>query len=307
MNKTKQTEAPVSLPTDSADAEAAALAKPETLLPEFAPTPDYPRYRVEPGQRVDLSELDPDASEHFVDKASVKEEIKAQRDRIADLQARLYAERKRSLLIVLQATDTGGKDGTIKGVFRGVNPQGCDVHAFKQPGDEEIAQDFLWRYHRKTPPRGMITIFNRSHYEDVLVVRVKKLMPEDVWRERYRMINEWEHMLCLNNTTIIKFFLHISKDEQKRRLQDRLDNPTKQWKFSENDLKERALWDAYQLAFTDAISRCSTAYAPWYIVPANKKWYRNLVIARTIADTLEAMDPQYPPAQKGIRKLHIPD
>jgi PPK2 family polyphosphate:nucleotide phosphotransferase len=298
---------PHPLPQESADAEAAALAKPETLLSEFVPTPDYPRYRVEPGQRVDLSDRDPDASEHYMDKAGVKEEIKAQRDRIADLQARLYAERKRSLLIVLQATDTGGKDGTIKGVFRGINPQGCDVHAFKQPGDEEIAQDFMWRYHRKTPPRGMITIFNRSHYEDVLVVRVKKLMPEDVWRERYRMINEWEHMLCLNNTTIIKFFLHISKAEQKRRLQDRLDNPTKQWKFSETDLKERALWDAYQLAYEDAISRCSTAYAPWYIVPANKKWYRNLVIARTIADTLEAMNPQYPPAQKGIRKLHIPD
>jgi PPK2 family polyphosphate:nucleotide phosphotransferase len=262
---------------------------------------------VEPGQAADLSEHDPDTSEHFRTKEDVQEELKTQRKRIAALQARLYAERERSLLIVLQATDTGGKDGTIKGVFRGVNPQGCQVHAFKQPGDEDIAHDFLWRYHQKTPERGMITIFNRSHYEDVLVVRVKKLMPEDVWRERYRMINEWEHMLCLNNTTIIKFFLHISKDEQKRRLQARLDTPEKQWKFSDNDLKERKLWDAYQIAYQDAVTKCSTPYAPWYVVPSNKKWYRNLVIARTIADTLEAMNPQYPPAEKGLDKIVIRD
>jgi len=251
--------------------------------------------------------IDPDASEHYTSKESVREELKAQRDRIADLQARLYGEQKRSLLIVLQATDTGGKDGTIKGVFRGVNPQGCDVHAFKKPGDDDIAQDFLWRYHTKTPPRGMIAIFNRSHYEDVLVVRVRKLMPEEVWRERYRMINEWEHMLCLNDTTIIKFFLHISKDEQKRRLQSRLDDPQKHWKFSENDLKERRRWDDYQRAYEDAMSMCSTPYAPWYVVPANRKWYRNLVIARTIADTLEAMNPQFPPAPKGLGKVRIDD
>ena len=153
----------------------------------------------------------------------------------------------------------------------------------------------------------MIAIFNRSHYEDVLVVRVKKIMPEEVWRERYRMINEWEHMLTLNDTTIIKFYLHISKAEQKRRLQDRLNKPEKHWKFSSNDLEERKLWDEYQLAFQDAISKCSTPYAPWYIVPANKKWYRNLVIARTIADTLEAMDPQFPPPEGGLDKIKIPD
>lgn len=292
---------------ESTDERAVALAEPEKLVRDFAPTPDYPRYRVEPGHRMDLAERDPDASEHFHAKAEVKEEIKAQRDRIAELQARLYAERKRSLLIVLQATDSGGKDGTIKGVFRGVNPQGCLVHAYKQPGDEEIAHDFLWRYHQNTPRRGMISIFNRSHYEDVLVVRVKKLMPEEVWRERYRMINDWEHMLTLNNTTVLKFFLHISRDEQKRRLQARLNDPQKHWKFSSSDLKERAYWDAYQLAYQDAITKCSTPYAPWYIVPANKKWYRNLVIARTIADTLEAMDPQYPAPEKGLKKRAIPD
>jgi PPK2 family polyphosphate:nucleotide phosphotransferase len=181
------------------------------------------------------------------------------------------------------------------------------VHAFKQPGDEEADHDFLWRYHQYTPPSGMISIFNRSHYEDVLVVRVKNLVPEEVWRERYHIINEWEHSLCLSNTTILKFFLHISKDEQKRRLEARLQNPEKQWKFSSNDLKERLLWDKYQIAYQDAITKCTTAYAPWYIVPANKKWYRNLVIARTIADTLEAMNPQYPPAEKGLKKIRIPD
>ncbi len=292
---------------DSADEMAVALTHPEEIVKDYAPTPDYPHYRVEPGDKVDLSAMDPNASEHFTSKADVSEELKVQRDRIADLQARLFGEQRRSLLIVLQATDTGGKDGTIKHVFKGVNPQGCRVHAFKQPGDEEAEQDFLWRYHRYTPPRGMITIFNRSHYEDVLVVRVKNLVPEEVWQARYRIINEWEHSLCLSNTTIIKFYLNISKDEQKRRLESRLSDPTKQWKFSSNDLKERALWDKYQTAFQDAISKCSTAYAPWYVVPSNKKWYRNLVIARTIADTLEAMDPQFPPAEKGLKKIKIPD
>jgi PPK2 family polyphosphate:nucleotide phosphotransferase len=307
MNTRHEREGDTGDEANASEAAAAALAAPERVVADPAPTPDYPRYRVEPGSEVDLGAPDPDASEHFIDKAGVREALKAQRDRIADLQARLYGERRRGLLIVLQATDTGGKDGTIKGVFRGVNPQGCRVHAFKKPGDDEIAQDFLWRYHRHTPPRGMIAIFNRSHYEDVLVVRVRKLMPEEVWRERYRMINEWEHMLCLNDTAIVKFFLHISKGEQKRRLQARLDVPDKRWKFSESDLKERALWDEYQAAYEEAIARCATPYAPWYVVPSNKKWYRNLVIARTIADTLEAMDPRYLPAPKGLGKVKIPD
>lgn len=290
-----------------ADATAVELTHPERVVKDYAPSPDYPRYRVEPGNPFDLGAQDPGASEHFTTKEEVKEELKFQRDRIAGLQARLFAEQKRSLLIVLQATDTGGKDGTIKGVFKGVNPQGCRVHAFKQPGDEEADHDFLWRYHRHTPPRGMITIFNRSHYEDVLVVRVKSLQPEKVWRERYRIINEWEHALCLSNTTVLKFFLHISKGEQKRRLESRLKDPKKQWKFSPNDVKERLLWDDYQAAYQDAIANCSTAYAPWYVVPSNKKWYRNLVIARAIADTLEAMDPQFPPPAKGLKKVRIPD
>ncbi len=252
-------------------------------------------------------EIDPNDSEDYRSKKDVAEELKRQRERIAELQARLYAENEQSLLIVLQAMDTGGKDGTIKHVFRGVNPQGCQVWSFKTPSAEELAHDFLWRYHQKAPRRGMITIFNRSHYEDVLVVRVKDLVPANVWQHRYDMINEFEHMLMLNNTTVIKFFLYISKDEQKRRLQSRLDDPSKHWKFSSNDLKERAFWEDYMAAYEDMINKCSTAYAPWYVVPANKKWYRNLVIARTIADTLEVMNPRYPEAEQGLNQVTIPD
>ncbi|HEY9635074.1 MAG TPA: PPK2 family polyphosphate kinase [Coleofasciculaceae cyanobacterium] len=203
--------------------------------------------------------------------------------------------------------DTGGKDGTIKHVFGGLNPQGCQVWSFKKPSDEELNHDFLWRYHQRTPQRGAISIFNRSHYEDVLVVRVKQLVPESVWRERYHSINEFEHMLTLNKISVIKFFLHISKDEQKRRLESRLQDPDKHWKFSSNDLKERAFWDDYQAAFEDMINNCSTAHAPWYVVPANNKWYRNLVVARTIADTVEAMNPQYPPAESGLENIVVPD
>jgi PPK2 family polyphosphate:nucleotide phosphotransferase len=243
--------------------QAAAVTHPERLVVEQPPPdPDYPRYRVEPGSRLRLAEVDPDESEHYRRKKAVAEALKQQRDRIADLQARLYGEKRRSLLIVLQAMDTGGKDGTIKGVFQGVNPQGCQVWSFKAPSNEEADHDFLWRYHQKVPPRGMIHIFNRSHYEDVLIVRVKRLVPEAAWRPRYQAINQFEHALTLAGVTVLKFMLHISKEEQKRRLESRLADPDKNWKFSSNDLKERALWQDYQLAFEDAISECSTAYAP---------------------------------------------
>ncbi len=235
----------------------------------------------------------------------MEKELENQRKRLQTLQERLYAEHQRSLLVVLQAMDTGGKDGTIKHVFGGLNPQGCQVWSFKKPSDEEANHDFLWRYHQRAPQRGMISIFNRSHYEDVLVVRVKELVPKEVWQERYHLINEFEHMLTLNNIRVIKFFLHISKDEQKRRLESRLEDPDKHWKFSSNDIKERKFWDDYQIAFQDAINNCSTAYAPWYVVPANKKWYRNLVVARTIADTLESMNPQYPAAEAGLENIII--
>jgi PPK2 family polyphosphate:nucleotide phosphotransferase len=268
---------------------------------------DYPGYRVEPGERVSLATVDPGETEHYEKKKDVARELEKQRRRIQDLQERLYAENQQGLLIVLQAVDTGGKDGTIKHVFSGVNPQGCRVSSFKIPSAEEANHDFLWRYHKSVPARGRIGIFNRSHYEDVLIVRVKNLVPEGIWRERYEQINAFERNLTLEGITVLKFFLHISKDEQKRRLQRRLDDPNKRWKFSSDDLEERAIWDAYQQAFEDALSKCSTEHAPWYIVPANKKWYRNLVVARTIADTLGAMDPQYPPAEEGLEKITIPD
>jgi PPK2 family polyphosphate:nucleotide phosphotransferase len=288
-------------------AQAVDVAHPERLVVEEPPPePDYPRYRVEPGTPVRLAEVDPDESERYQRKKDVSDELKRQRDRISDLQARLYGEQKRSLLIVLQAMDTGGKDGTIKGVFAGVNPQGCQVWSFKAPSNEEAAHDFLWRYHQKTPPRGMIHIFNRSHYEDVLIVRVKDLVPESVWKPRYEAINQFEQALNLAGVTVLKFYLHISKEEQKRRLESRLADPDKRWKFSTNDIKERAYWDDYMAAFEDAINNCSTANSPWYVIPSNKKWYRTLVVARTIADTLEALNPQYPAAEPGLEKVSVP-
>jgi len=294
--------------TRAATARQSRATRPEqVVVAEPPPEPDYPRYRVEPGTGVRLAGVDPDESEHFGRKKDVAPELARHRDRIADLQARLYAENRRSLLLVLQAMDTGGKDGTIKHVFRGVNPQGCQVSSFKAPSVEESAHDFLWRYHQRVPSRGMIGIFNRSHYEDVLVVRVKGLVPEEVWRPRYAVINQFEQALSLSGVTVLKFYLHISRDEQKRRLESRLADPDKRWKFSANDLRERRYWDDYMAAFEEAIGSTSTDVAPWYVVPANNKWYRNLVIARTIADTLEAMDPRYPAPEEGLDQLRVED
>ena len=307
-NKITEAEAPK---TQHAAAEAttelADVMSPETTVVDPPPKPNYPHYRVRPGEPITLADIDPNTSEHYKKKKDVEKQLEKQRDRLINLQERLYAENQRSLLIVLQAMDTGGKDGTIKHVFQGINPQGCRVWSFKKPSDEELSHDFLWRYHLRTPQRGMISIFNRSHYEDVLIVRVKQMVPEKVWRERYHTINQFEQMLSFNNVHIIKFFLHISENEQKRRLESRLEDPDKQWKFSSNDLKERQFWDDYQKAYEEAINNCSAAYAPWYVVPANNKWYRNLVIARTIADTLEAMNPQFPAAEAGLEKIRIPD
>lgn len=285
--------------------QLAKVNKPEQVTNEHPPKPNYPQYRIEPGEKFRLKDIDPDTSEDYKKKKDVEAELEKYRERISQLQQRLYAENQRSLLIVLQAMDTGGKDGTIKQVFSGVNPQGCQVWSFKKPSEEEASHDFLWRYHHRAPQRGMITIFNRSHYEDVLIVRVKNLVEEEVWQKRYHTINEFEQMLTLSKITVIKFFLHISKDEQKRRLESRLENPDKRWKFTSNDLNERRLWDQYQEAFEGAINNCSTNYAPWYVVPANKKWYRNLVIARTLTDTLEAMNPQYPSIEPDLDKVVI--
>lgn len=259
-----------------------------------------------PGASFDLSAVDT-REDAGLDKDWTEEALRRERARISDFQERLYAERRRSLLLVFQAIDTGGKDGTIRAVLKGVNPQGCTVASFKVPSSEELEHDFLWRYHARAPGRGMIGVFNRSHYEDVLVVRVKGLVPDEVWRSRYRLINDFERLLTESGTTILKFFLHISRDEQKERLEARLADPAKHWKFDPADLVERKSWDSYQTAFADAIGRCSTPAAPWLVVPADRKWFRNYAVAKTVADTLEAMDPRYPEAPQHIADLKVPD
>ena len=253
------------------------------------------RYCVEPGSRVDLSEWDPNDESAFpVKKKEGRKRLLELNEQLEELQELLYAEQKHKVLIVLQATDTGGKDGTIRHVFEGVNPQGVRVAGFKKPTPEELAHDYLWRVHKQVPGKGEIVIFNRSHYEDVLVVRVHSLVPEDVWSKRYDQINDFERMLADEGTTILKFFLHIDLEEQKERLQARLDEPHKHWKFNPADLEERKLWPQYMQAYEEALSRTSTSYAPWYVVPANRKWYRNLVVGTVIVETLAGLNMQYP-------------
>ena len=224
-------------------------------------------------------------------------------ERIADLQARLYAEEQRALLVVLQGIDAAGKDSSVAHVFRGTNPQGVRVFSFKEPSNEEAAHDFLWRYHLHTPAYGMIHVFNRSHYEDVLVVRVKQLVEEERWRSRYESINDFERMLARERTTILKFFLHISKDAQLERFQERLEREDKHYKFSANDVRERRHWDAYQEAYQDALRATSTEWAPWYIIPSDHKWFRNLTVARIVAATLEEMNPCWPPPEEDLESF----
>src|SRR5919108_662800 len=221
-------------------------------------------------------------------------------ERIADLQARLYAEEQRALLVVLQGIDAAGKDSSVAHVFRGTNPQGVRVFAFKEPSNEEAAHDFLWRYHLHTPAYGMIHVFNRSHYEDVLVVRVKGLVEEERWRSRYDSINDFERMLAREGTTIVKFFLHISKEAQLDRFRERMQREEKHYKFSANDLRERRNWDAYQEAYEAALRHTSTDWAPWYMIPSDHKWYRNLVVARAVARVLEDMNPQWPEPEEDL-------
>jgi PPK2 family polyphosphate:nucleotide phosphotransferase len=258
-------------------------------------------------ESINLMDYDPNYTGKYENKDAALEQLKKNRDRIGELQEILYAEGKHALLIVLQAMDAGGKDGTIRHVMEGINPQGVQVTSFKAPTPEDLAHDFLWRIHPHTPPRGMIGIFNRSHYEDVLVVRVENLVPEKVWKARYEHINAFEKLLSDSGVTILKFYLHISKEEQKERLQARLDDPTKHWKFATGDLGVRAKWDEYMEAYEAALSRCNTSYAPWCIVPANKKWYRNLVISNVIVETLEGLDMKYPDAEPGLDQIKIPD
>lgn len=264
------------------------------------------RYRIRPGSSVDLAKLDPrDDSAFQGDKAEAKQRIEELNARLEHLQELLYAEGKHRLLIVLQAMDTGGKDGVIRNVFDGVNPQGVKVTSFKQPLAPELAHDYLWRVHPHVPGNGEMVIFNRSHYEEVLVVRVHELVPEERWRKRYDHIVAFEKLLADEGTTILKFFLHISKDEQKERLQARLDDPDKHWKFSRGDLAERKLWSEYQAAYAEAIARTSTKSAPWFVVPADRKWYRDLVILEILVNELEAFGMQYPKVDLDAAKLSI--
>lgn len=265
------------------------------------------QYQLDPDKSIKLSDFDPDDSGGFKSKTDAQRQLRKDLLRIRALQEALYAEHKQSLLIVLQAMDTGGKDGTIEHVCGAVNPQGVVVTPFKVPSAEELAHDFLWRVHKVTPGKGMIAVFNRSHYEDVLVVRVHELAPKEVWSQRYELINRFEQHLAANGVVILKFFLHISKAEQKERLLDRLNTPDKQWKFAVGDLKERALWDQYQEAYEDALNKCTTAAAPWYVIPANRKWYRNYVVARIIRQTLEAMNPQFPQPAEDLSQVVIED
>lgn len=256
---------------------------------------DPSRYRVQPDTYLDLSGYDPNSRHGFGrGKRKGKAQLPKLTARLADLQRRLWAESRQKLLVVLQAMDTGGKDGTIRHVFKGVNPQGVQVRAFAAPSEWEQAHDYLWRAHFQVPENGAITIFNRSHYEDVLIARVQGVVPEEIWRRRYGHITDFERMLNDEGTTIVKIFLHISKDEQRKRLQARLDQPDNRWKFARGDLDDRKLWDDYIEAYEEAISRTSTERAPWYIVPANRKWYRNLVVSSILIDHLERMGPQYP-------------
>ncbi|MBA3874560.1 MAG: polyphosphate kinase 2 family protein [Anaerolineae bacterium] len=266
------------------------------------------KYKIspKPGSAVDLDQYDPDYHE-ALDQQDVADEVAKLKEKLEDLQERLYAEGKQSLLVVFQAMDTGGKDGVIKKVFEGVNPQGVRVISFKAPTPEDLAHDFLWRIHQNAPPRGYIGVFNRSHYEDVLIVRVNNIVPKSVWKARYETINQFEQLLASNNTRILKFYLHISKDEQKQRLLARLANPQKQWKFEMGDLPVREQWDDYMKAYEALLQRCNTEVAPWHIVPANHKWYRDLIVARTIVAALEEMNPKFPPPDPGLDKVVIPD
>lgn len=258
-----------------------------------------------PGKKFCLRDFDAGYRDGIKNKKNARKELDENITVLADLGYRLYAEDRRSLLLVLQGMDTAGKDGTIRHVMRGFNPQSCRVTSFKQPGVEELAHDFLWRVDRAVPRKGFVGIFNRSHYEDVLVVRIHKLVPKSEWESRYERINLFEKLLRDGGTTIVKVFLHIDKDEQRCRLQARLDDPNKRWKFSHADLKEREYWDDYQRAYETALTRCNTEHAPWHVVPANRKWYRNLVISRILRKTLEKMSPQYPLAEEGLEGLVV--
>jgi PPK2 family polyphosphate:nucleotide phosphotransferase len=255
---------------------------------------DIQKLMAKPGSKVKLVDRHADDSYGYT-KEQAEQELQKRQARLTELQELLYAERKHGLLIVLQAMDAGGKDGTIRHVMSGVNPQACHVTSFKAPTAEELGHDFLWRVHKVVPVKGNIGIFNRSHYEDVLVVRVHNLVPKSVWSRRYDLINRFEHTLAVDSgMKILKFFLHIGKDEQKKRLRQRLADPRKIWKANPGDVEERKYWDDYMEAYEDALRKCSTEVAPWYIIPANKKWFRNMVVSQIIVEALESLHMKYP-------------
>lgn len=263
-----------------------------------------------PGARVKLADIDPKGTpglsgDKAKERARAEAELVTNIQRMAALHERLYAENTRGLLVILQGMDTSGKDGAIRHVFSGLNPQGCHVTSFKKPSEAEADRDFLWRIHAAAPARGEIGVFNRAHYEDVLIVRVHSFVPEKVWRPRYQMINAFERYLTDNGVRIVKLMLHISKEEQLERLRARLDDPAKNWKYSPQDLEERKLWGECQAAYEDALSECSTEWAPWHIIPADRKWYRNWAVSRVLLGVLEDMDPQFPVTKIDRSKIQL--
>ena len=256
--------------------------------------PSFDRHLIKPGQKIILRKTETNGKAFENDRDRCEKALVELRDKIVSLGEILYAEERQKLLVIFQAIDGGGKDGTIRSVTQGTNPQWVEVTCFKKPSEEELAHDYLWRIHKAVPPAGKIGIFNRSHYEDVLVVRVHKIVKESVWKPRYGQINAFEEMLASSGTRIIKFFLHISKDEQKQRFQERIDTPEKRWKFDPADLEKRKFWDDYEKAFEDMLEKCSTSHAPWYVVPADQNWYRDFAVAGIIAETLADMAPKFP-------------
>jgi PPK2 family polyphosphate:nucleotide phosphotransferase len=257
------------------------------------------------GKKINLQRLSPDYN-FSIDEEKAEYVLKQNlKKRMSELQYRLYAERKNGLLIVFQGIDTSGKDSTIRHVISAFNPQSCAVKAFKEPTTEDLSHDFLWRIHKRAPSRGEIVVFNRSHYEDIIQPRVHKTIHKSIWSQRYEHINAFERCLSDNSIKIIKFFLHISKEEQRKRLEERMNDPSKQWKASESDITERKFWNNYTVAYQDIINRCSNLWAPWYIIPANKKWFRNLVVALVIVDTLERMKPKFPKPTINLSKMTI--
>ncbi len=261
-------------------------------------------YRVRPDHPVDLAKTDTKVGNPD-DKEKALAEVDKLTQRLSELQEMLFAQSKHKVLVVIQAIDGGGKDGLIANVFGPLNPNGLRVASFKKPSDVELAHDYLWRVHQQTPAKGELVVFNRSHYEDVLVVRVHNFVPQDQWERRYDHIANFEQQLVDEGTTIVKFFLHISKDEQRERMQARIADPTKHWKFSSADLDERKLWDDYQAAFQDAVNKTSTKQSPWYVIPADRKWFRDRVVAQVLVDTLESLDLAYPPGEAGIESIVV--